>query len=749
MKRFAKRRWEWFRQLTWWQKTLLTASPFLAFLIATPILTYLYYYNDIGDQERLMNRNNTGIVLYDKNDKPFFGIGKAEHRAIIPLDQIPKDLQHALIASEDKDFYKHGGFQFTSILRALYGNILSREITGGGSTITQQLAKNLLLTSQQTVMRKYQELIVAEAIEQRYTKDEILTMYINSVHYGENTFGVEEAAKTYFNKSPKDLTLAESAMLIGVLPAPSYYSPISGDSELAKGRQEEVLIRMVRNGYITEDKKTAALAEKLMYAEQTAADNSAPHFTEMILNELYDKYGEEKSLRSGYQVHTTLDLSLQASAKQSVDAGMAHIDANGGSNASLVAIDPKTGGILALVGSRDYDNEQFGKTNMATIPRQPGSTFKSIYYADALASGKITPTTVIKDEATDFGGGYKPQNACRCYYGNVTVRQALDWSLNIPAVKVMQMNGIEASVTRAKELGITTLDKSTDYGLSLAIGSAEVPLTEMTSAYGAFANAGVLEDRYSIEQIEDKFDQVIYRDNSKFHRAVSEQGAYLLSNILSDNATRSKVFGSSLNVTGTDGKVKNVAVKTGTTDESRDAWTIGYTPDIVVGVWTGNNDNTMMLSGGSDMAGPIWRRMMGQAIGMANPTFVQPSGIIKVTVCTTLGGKSDVFLTSHVPQRCNEPQKERPSDNQPSEPDEARCTIAGKEYLLAIDPQCQEDMCSVEGLENLAANDPNCVTPQDDDDDGLASEDDTCQTTPAGTSVDSAGCPVDRLPLTP
>lgn len=750
-KRLAKRSWLWFKGLKWWQKVLVIVGPILAFLIIVPILTYLYFYNDIGDKERLMNRNNTGIVLYDKNDKAFFSIGKAEHRPVVPLSDMPDHFKNAVVASEDKDFYEHGGFSIFGIMRALYGNLLAQDVTGGGSTITQQLAKNTLLTDQQTIMRKYQELIVAMAIEQRYNKDEILTMYINSIHYGENTFGVEEAAKVYFGKAPKDLTLAESAMLVGVLPAPGYYSPISGDPELAKGRQEEVLKRMVRNGYITEAQKTAAFAEELHYTGQAASDNPAPHFTEMVLGELYEKYGEEKSLRSGYQVKTTLDLSMQTKANESVAAGMPHIDANGGSNASLVAIDPKTGAVLALVGSRDYNNKQFGNTNMATTARQPGSTFKSIYYADALASGKITPTTVIEDKATDFGGGYKPQNACRCYRGNVTVRQALDWSLNIPAIKVMQINGMDETITRAKDLGITTLDTSVDYGLPLAIGSAEVPLTEMTSAYGAFANSGTLEDRYIIESIEDKFDHVISVDQSASHRAISEQGAYLLSNILSDNQTRSSVFGSSLNVVGTDGRIKNVAVKTGTTDDSRDAWTIGYTPDIVVGVWTGNNDNAIMNSGGSDMAGPIWRNMMSQAIGSKSPSFTQPAGVIKATVCTTMGTKSDVFLSTNVPKTCDAPSQndddEEPANPKPTTP--AKCTIAGKGSLLATDPNCTEDMCEIEGLEDLAANDPNCVEPEDDDNDGVPNSTDACPLTPEGAEVDTEGCPVATLPTTP
>lgn len=743
-KRFAKRRWQWFKGLSKKKKALVIAGPILAFLIITPIATYAYYYNDIGNQERLLNRNNTGVVLLDRNGKVFFSTdGRAEQRDLVSLDQISDETEDALVAAEDKDFYKHSGFDIFGIFRALYSNLVARDITGGGSTLTQQLAKNTLLTEKQTILRKYQELVISIAIEQRYSKEEILTMYLNSVYYGENAFGIEEAAMKYFNKKPSELTLGESAMLIGVLPAPSAYSPISGDPELAKARQTTVLTRMVKNGYITEDQKTAALNETLVFAPAgSGIDNAAPHFTEMVLSELYEKYGEEQVTRSGYQVTTTLDLTLQEKANAAVQSNMRYIQANGGSNASLVAIDPKTGGILALVGSADYNNEQFGKVNMATTARQPGSSFKPIYYADALASSKITPVTVIEDKKTDFGG-YSPQNADRKFRGNVTVRQALNWSLNIPAIKVMQMDGIDNTIAAAKRLGISTLNSGSNYGLSLALGSAEVPLTEMTNAYAGFANQGDRYDKSSIKTIKNKYDQTIFTQSHKSTEAISSEGAYLISNILSDNQTRSSVFGSSLNVTGTDGRIKTVAVKTGTTDDSKDAWTVGYTPEIAVGVWVGNNDNTVMSNGGSSMAGPIWRNMMGQAIGSNNPTFAQPSGVVKATVCTSLGTKADVFLSSNVPKKCDTPKQEEPEEE---ETEEAKCTIPGKEDLNASDKNCVVDQCEYEGLEDLAANDPNCIDPNeeepvDGDNDGVSDENDQCPNTPANVSVNSQGCP--------
>jgi len=662
-----KRRWRWFKKLSKPKKILFLGGPLFAFLIITPVITYAYYYNDIADQTRLMNRNNTGIVLKDKNGQAFYSLGQAEHKNVLGLDQISDITEKAVVASEDKDFYEHGGFSFFSIVRSLYSNVLAGDATAyGGSTLTQQLAKNTLLSKNQTILRKYQELTIAMAIEQRYSKDEILAMYLNSVYFGNNSFGIEEAAKNYFGKTASELNLAEASMLIGVLPAPSAYSPIEGSMVYAKERQNTVLKRMVENGVITQAEKDAAVQQELAYQPAQGIDNAAPHFTEMVLKELYEKYGEETVKRSGYQVTTSLDLNVQNTAIAGVNSNIAHIQANGGSNASVVAIDPTTGEIRALVGSADYNNQLFGKVNMATSPRQPGSSFKPIYYAKALADGDITPATVLKDEKTDFNG-YEPQNATRRYYGNVTVRKALNWSLNIPAVKVMQRVGISSAIEQAKDLGITSLGKASDYGLSLALGAGEIPLTEMTNAYATFGNGGEHHSLTSVVSIQDKFDKTIFTADEKSSRAISPEGAFLISDILSDTAMRSSFFGSALSVYGTDYKLKNVAVKTGTTDDSRDAWTVGYTPQIAVGVWVGNNDNTTMSSGGADMAGPIWRAIMKAAIGASEPSFAQPAGVTKATVCTSVGSLTDFFLTNAIPASTCESSSKTPAVKQPEE----------------------------------------------------------------------------------
>lgn len=632
-KRRTSRYWRSFKAMPRKKKLLIIALPIVAFLILVPLVTYLYFAHDISDQERLMNRNNTGIVLTDKDGEVIYSIGRSERRDLVTLDQISDSMKNALLASEDKDFYEHNGFSVGGIMRALYGTVTDQPEYGGGSTLTQQLAKNTLLTADQTFLRKYQELAISIAIEQQYSKDEILAMYLNSVYFGENAFGIEDAAKTYFDKTPKELTLAESSMLVGVLPAPSAYSPISGSMEYAKERQATVLGRMVTNGYINDAEKESAMTTELAYSSESDTVNGiAPHFAEMVLSELNEKYGEERVARSGYQVRTTLDISLQRQLTDSIANNVQFIQANGGSNASSVAINPSTGEIVALVGSADWDNPEWGRVNMVTTPRQPGSSFKPIYYAEALAQGVITPATILADVPTDFNG-YKPLNANRTFSGDVSVRNALSRSLNIPSVKVMQQLGVDKSLATAQRMGID-LNEDIDYGLSLALGSVEASLLEMTNAYAAFANKGKQYDTTLIKRIDNKFNRTIFTAPEQEATAVqTEQGSYLISDILSDANARAPIFGSSLTVPG-----KTAAVKTGTTDNSRDAWTIGYTPQIAIGVWVGNNDNAVMQNGGSGMAGPVWINAMQAALAStANTSFPVPSGVVQRPVCFGTG----------------------------------------------------------------------------------------------------------------
>ncbi|HMH70286.1 MAG TPA: penicillin-binding transpeptidase domain-containing protein, partial [Candidatus Saccharimonadales bacterium] len=422
-------------------------------------------------------------------------------------------------------------------------------------------------------------------------------------------------------------------------------------------------------GYITEAQKTAAIGEILAYepVKDASTNSDAPHFAEMVLNELYDKYGEEKVKRSGYQVKTTLDLGLQKQLMANIASNMPYIQRNGGSNASGVAIDPTTGEVRALVGSADWNNPDWGKVNMVTTARQPGSSFKPIYYSEALAKGVITPATILADVATDFNG-YKPQNASRTFSGDISVRNALSRSLNIPAVKVMQKLGISSAVEAANRMGIDTIDANKNYGLSLALGSAEAKLLQMTNAYAAFADQGRQYNTTTIEQVNDKYNSTIFRSERKGKEVISPDGAFLISSILSDNNARAPIFGSSLTVAG-----KTAAVKTGTTDEQRDAWTIGYTPQLAVGVWVGNNNNATMLNGGSGMAGPIWTKTMKQALAnVPNTPFAIPSGVIQKPVCYSNGGLSsssgngtynEYFLSSALPSATCSPKQETKTED--------------------------------------------------------------------------------------
>lgn len=653
-----------FNKMSWKLKAIFVAFPLLIFAFFIPLLTYFYFAKDISDVERLMNRNNTGIVMYaGDGETEIFSSGKAGRRTPTPIQQISSELQNAVIASEDKNFYEHNGFSILSTMRAVYGYAINRGGSFGGSTITQQLAKITLLSNKRSYLRQYQAFSVAVGIETNYTKSQILEMYLNSVYFGEGAFGIEEAAETYFNTTPDKLNLAQSAMLVGLLPAPSAYSPINGNPDKAKERQGIVLNLMLENKMISEAERQAALEERLAYAEQSKDQTNAPHFVEMILNQLYETYGEEVVTRSGYQVRTTLDAGLQQNLQQNISKHIGFIQANGGSNAAGVAIDPKSGSIRALVGSADWNNEEWGKVNLVTSARQPGSSFKPIYYSAALDTGEITPATILTDVPTNFGN-YQPQNADRRFRGSITVRNALSQSLNIPSVQVLERYGIDQTIEAAKKLGITTLDQNKEYGLSLALGSAEVPLMEMTNAYAAFANEGQINDVKLIEEIADKFNNFIYRaPRAVTTPSISPEGAYLISSILSDQAARAPVFGSTLTVPGI-----QAAVKTGTTDDQRDAWTIGYTPQIAIGIWVGNNDNAAMRNGGSGMAGPIWVNTMSQAHAGKEPvSFVIPAGIVQRAVCfgqealATRGGYgtySEYFRSSALPPRVCTPISE-------------------------------------------------------------------------------------------
>lgn len=637
---------------------LISVGIFILLLLLTPVFTYLYFARDLQSKEGIMNSNSAGVILTDRNDKPFFTFYKAKARKIIPINDIPPYMQQAVIASEDKNFYNHPGFSLPAIARALYTDISEQELKLGASTITQQLVKNVLLTSQKNFFRKYQEITLAFEIDRRYSKKEILEMYLNSVYFGQGAIGVEQAAQIYYGKNAKNLTLAESALLSGILPAPSAYSPISGDKDEALVRQKIVLTKMVAQGYVTEEQKTQALAKPLTFAQQKDSDinTTALHFALMVKDELVKQYGEDTVARSGFRVKTTIDLSWQQYAETIVKNQTQYLRFNRASNGAVVVLDPKTGEIRALVGSKDWNDEEFGKVNMALTARQPGSSFKPFIYAKAFADRTITPATVLEDKQITFYGSYKPKNYDGKFRGPVLPRRALANSLNVPAVAVMEKVGVPNAVSFAKSLGITTLTDENRYGLSLVLGAAEVPLLEMADAFAVFANRGKLVKPTTILEITDKRKNSIYSHESSPQNVLDADVAFLISSILSDNSARVETFGNALTIS------RPAAVKTGTTEDYRDALTVGYTPSLVVGVWVGNNDNTPMDNiAGSLGAAPIWRQLMERFLqGTPVETFNPPSDLIKLTICKENGGKTTVATSSAYPEffiRGTEPTK--------------------------------------------------------------------------------------------
>ena len=612
----------------------IAAIILLVILLGLPVVTYAYYARDIGDRERLMNRNNTGVILKDRTGEPFYSSGVLSTQDDLKLSQISDNLERAVIASEDKDFYGHMGFSLRGTARALVNNVRNQDASdAGGSTITQQLVKNKLVGSDKNYLRKYQELAMAVAVEREYSKEQILEMYLNSAYFGEGAFGIADAARTYFNKPASELSLAESAMLAGTLPAPSYYSPVSGDPDEAKSSQANVLRKMVATGVITEAQRDAALNEELDYysGAKMGGSEHAQHFAEMVIADLVKTYGEERVRRSGYEVITTLDLNMQKTAEQTIKERVAKTAASGGRNAGLVSMDPKTGEVLALVGSVNYLNDEFGQVNMATALRQPGSSFKPIYYGEAIDQRLITAGTILEDKPTTYGGTYSPRNYDNRYRGKMSVRSALAESRNIPAVEVMQQLGVSDAVTAAQRMGLQTIDQPNKYGLSLALGTAEVRLYDMVRAYTAFANQGSQHEARLYTAIKDKYGKTIVTPKSeKPKQVMSADAAYVVSSILSDKSARSPTYGSTLNSPG-----KNVAFKTGTTNDSRDAWIIGFTPSNVTGVWLGNNENEPMtgLFGGSG-AGSIWKPVMTTYIqNKPSENFVRPDSIVAVRIC--------------------------------------------------------------------------------------------------------------------
>lgn len=618
----------------------MTFFAFGCLVAFIPIFTYFYFAKDLTTKERIMNKNDTGIMLLDRNERPFFTFYQAKNRTIVPLSRITKNVQDAVIASEDSEFYSHQGFSIRGIVRSVFINVTQRKIASGGSTITQQLVKNALLTSQRSILRKYQEIVLAQEIERRYSKKEILEMYFNSVYFGEGAFGIEQAAQTYFGKHAEDLDIAEASFLVGLLPSPSEFDPFTGGYTKAKMQQRKVLQKMFERGYITRAQKVQAEDKELSFsASKELVNTIGPHFAVMVRDELIKKYGEEKIIRSGFKVKTTLDLDWQTYAEKVVADQVALLAPNKVTNGAATVIDPQTGQVKVLVGSKDWHNDAFGKLNIATTTRQPGSSFKPIVYAAAFEKGLITPATILRDEQTTFAGNYRPLDYDRKFRGSVTVRRSLANSLNIPSVAILERLGVSNAILAAQQFGITTIENDLSlYGLSLVLGTGEVKLLELTNAYATFANKGKKNDITTVLEIKDKTNKIIYRHHPNSQQVISEATAFLISSILSDSAARAEVFGNTLNTS------LPAAVKTGTTENYKDAWTIGYTPSLAVGVWVGNNDGAPMDNvAGSLGAAPIWRELIETfSKGITVESFTPPVGVTQMSICIPSGEKDRV-----------------------------------------------------------------------------------------------------------
>ena len=572
----------------------------------------------VAESTKIYDKTGT-ILLYD--------VHQNTKRTEVPFDSISRNIKNATVAIEDAEFYSHHGIRITSIVRAILANVFSMGYSQGGSTITQQVVKNTLLTTDKSISRKIKEIYLSLKIERIFTKDQILSIYLNETPYGGNIYGVEEASRTFFGTSSSKLSVAQSAYLAAIPQAPTFYSPFGANKDRLEVRKNLVLQKMLDNKFITKEEYALAKNEKVLFQPQDPYGILAPHFVEFVKQYLVEKYGETAIDENGYKVITTLDYDMQKKAETVVKQYALENEKNfNAENAALVAIDPKTGQILSMVGSRNYfDKAIDGQYNVATHNRQPGSTFKPFVYATAFEKG-YTPDTVLFDVPTEFQSTctpegkpidpngdpsqcYMPEDYDGLYLGPMSLRDALAQSRNIPAIKTLYLAGIKDSLRTAQDMGITTLSNNPDqYGLTLVLGGGEVSPLDLTSAYGVFANNGNRNPYVSILSVTDKDGNVLENYIPRSENVISPNVTSQISDILSDNVARTPAYGqnSALYFPG-----RPVAVKTGTTNDYKDVWIVGYTPSLVVGAWAGNNDNSPMEKKVAGMIiAPMWRAFM-------------------------------------------------------------------------------------------------------------------------------------------
>ncbi len=617
-----RRRISWRHTLT----ALLLALLGLGFLVAGGIFFAVSFspVPDIGsfasrqvDQSTKIYDRTGQVLLYDYN--------RDAKRNVVPLSDISPNTINATIAIEDSSFYEHGGIRLSSIFRAMLADAFGGSLSQGGSTITQQVVKNTLLTNEKSVVRKIHEWVLAIKLEQVYSKEQILETYLNNIPYGGTLYGIEAASEAYYGVPAKDLTLAEAAYLASMIQAPTYYSPYGAHRAELDARKNLVLDRMKTLGFIDDATYARALDEKVSFAPAGQNAIIAPHFVFYILNQLESMYGAS-ALMSGLKVTTTLDADLEVKAESIVNAYALKNEKDfRASNASLVAVDPATGQILAMVGSRNFfDKAIDGQYNATLSLRQPGSAMKPFIYALALLHG-YTRDTVVFDTPTQFSTSCKPSdisnNTAPCYAptdydntfrGPMTFETALAQSINVPAIKTLYLVGIQNAINLAKSFGLTTLGDPNQYGLTLVLGGGEVRLLDLTGAYAAFANDGVLNPPTGILEVDDAQGKILTAFTPQPSQVIREDIARDVSAMLSDAPARLPEYplNSPLSFSGYD-----VAVKTGTTNDTRDAWVVGYTPSIALGVWAGNNDNSPMVKSiAGFIAAPMWHEAMSYAL---------------------------------------------------------------------------------------------------------------------------------------
>lgn len=649
-----------------WKNIILSAISLGAFGIIIVVAMAAWYSRSLPDPNRLINRSvSQSSKIFDRTGKHLlYEVHGNQKRTIVPLQDIPKYITQSTIALEDQKFYEHGGFSVTGMLRGIILRAIQGKRLEGGSTITQQLIKNAILTNERSVNRKIKELILANQLEKRYSKDEILQMYFNEIPYGGAVYGIESAAQTYFGKSAKDLSIAEGAVLASLPQAPTYYSPYGNHLDALLERKNYALDQMVKLNFISKDIAENSKKEKIIFKKRTES-MEAPHFVFYVRELLAKQFGDSVLEQDGFNVITTLDYDLQKEAEKIVTEQVEKNKALNANNASTVTIDVNSGQVLSMIGSADYFNDDIqGQVNVAIAKRQPGSSIKPLVYLASFVKGYV-PETIVYDLNTSFPStikNYEPRNYDGKEHGPVSLRQALAGSLNIPAVKLLYLVGLDPVMELAKAVGYSTIVDKDRYGLSLVLGGAEVTLLEHTNAFTTYARNGKFLPTTSILKVSDGKNNVIFEHKqAKTVDAIPENFVQTLSNVLSDNSARAFVFGEKNYLTLAD---RPVAAKTGTTNDFRDAWTMGYTPQIATGVWVGNSNNKEMTKGadGSKIAAPIWQKIMQFAhknkeiIGFASPTYEIPnkpmlggqSTAVKVKIDKMSGKLATEFTPEHL-----------------------------------------------------------------------------------------------------